>query len=161
MDILANIGSDNDMKFIYEDIINIKGHIVQQVNCQNKMGSGLAKTIYEKYPKVKQEYHKFCNKHNESKELLGKVLFVGIDKNTRVCNMFSQLNYGYDGKRYTDYKTFQECFEIVCLNSPHKIYVPYKIGCGLGGADWNIIEEILKNLEIKYKKEIIIVRKDN
>lgn len=153
------------MKIIHYDITEIKGYIVQQVNCQNKMGKGLAKALYNKYPKVKKDYHKFCNNYNSPEELLGKVLFVNIDNDTTICNMFSQLKYGNTKgntkNRYTDYKVFYNCLEYICKNSPDKIYVPYMIGCGLGGGDWNVIQKILLYLENKYNKEIIIVRKDN
>ena len=48
--------------------------ICQQVNCRNVMNSGFAKTIYTKYPVVKELYHEFCNEHNLSERLFCKIL---------------------------------------------------------------------------------------
>ena len=50
------------MKIIYGDILNItEGIIRQQVNCMGVMGSGLAKQIRNKYPRVYQKYKDFLN----------------------------------------------------------------------------------------------------
>ena len=44
-----------------KDITSItKGVIMHQVNCQNVMGSGVAKALYTKYPQVKSEFHKLA-----------------------------------------------------------------------------------------------------
>lgn len=45
-------------KYINDSILNTPlEYIAQGVNCQNKMGSGVAKVIYERYPEVKKQYH--------------------------------------------------------------------------------------------------------
>lgn len=44
------------------------GIICHQVNCQNVMGAGIARAIYEKYPKVKELYHKRCETYSTQKE---------------------------------------------------------------------------------------------
>lgn len=44
------------MKIINKDITTLKkGILIQQVNCQNAMGSGVAKAIYQKLPQVKTD----------------------------------------------------------------------------------------------------------
>ena len=50
--------------------------IIQQVNCQGVMNSGIARQIRNKYPGVFDSYKKICDeyKHNTS-ELLGKVCY--------------------------------------------------------------------------------------
>lgn len=70
-----------------------EGIMVQQVNCRNVMGAGLAKAIYDKWPNVKSEYHKFCMQY-EPGDLLGKVLYVDVTPNQIVANVFGQLDYG-------------------------------------------------------------------
>lgn len=49
------------MDIITGDLLNItSGVIAHQVNCQNKMGAGVAKALYQRYPAVKSSYHAFC-----------------------------------------------------------------------------------------------------
>ena len=90
--------------------------IVHQVNCQKRMGSGVALQVKKKYPNVYNEYLKAC-----SDDMLGKIQIVPINSKWNdfdsgsiaiplnekfVCNMFAQSNYGYDGKQYT----YMNCF---------------------------------------------------
>ena len=54
------------------------GYICHQVNCRNVMGSGVAKSIYTKYPEVKSEYHRFCSLAKSPYDLLGQAQIVPI-----------------------------------------------------------------------------------
>lgn len=57
------------MKIIYGDILDItEGIICQQVNCMGVMGSGLAKQIKYKYPRVYYEYSNYLK--NKKKKLV-------------------------------------------------------------------------------------------
>ena len=67
--------------------------------------------------------------------------------------MFGQLNYGYDGKLYTNYESLERAFKYISRYLRNKsIAIPYKIGCCRGGGDWNIvykmIEEIFKDCDV-------------
>lgn len=134
--------------------------IIHQVNCRNKMGSGVAKAIYTKYPEVKEKYHEFCN-GIEPDELLGKYQQVNCITDSRVIiNMFSQLNYGRDGRRYTSYRAMRKA--LVGIANLYKgcdvtFAIPYGIGANLGGGDFSEITEIidstLKVFMVKYYKK--------
>lgn len=118
--------------------------ICHQVNCQGKMGSGVAKQIRDRWPEVYSNYARVANS-----KMLGKVQILYIeDANIpRQCvvNMFSQENYGYNGARYTSYDAFWNCLNELKNQIPKgaTIAFPYKIGCGLGGANWEIIEKMI------------------
>lgn len=144
--------------------------IVHQVNCQKRMGSGVALQVKKKYPNVYNEYLKAC-----SDDMLGKIQIVptnskwndfdsgsiAIPLNEKfVCNMFAQSNYGYDGKQYTDINALRECFTKLYEllheknnNYMSKIAMPYKIGCCRGGANWadvyKMIEDIFVDCEVE------------
>lgn len=133
--------------------------ICHQVNCQGKMASGIAKSIKTQYPKAYRNLFTYY----DSFELLGCILKVPIDDNFSVINMFSQLEYGYNGKRYTSYDAFYSCLKQIKKITTEKdlIGFPYGIGCVRGGASWNIIltmiEEVLKDRNvIIYKYEEIL-----
>lgn len=134
------------MKIIEKDILTVeKGIICQQVNCQGVMASGLAKAIREKWPVVYDEYIKtfrlFKNKHDF--QLLGKHLYVNVKPDLWVCNIFGQLNYGYDKQRYTDYGALMAAFEDMEVNRI-PFFFPYNFGCDRGGADWAIVSKMIE-----------------
>lgn len=136
------------MKIIEKDILTVEsGIIVQQVNCQGKMNSGLAKAIRDKWPVVYEDY---INSYNTEKswpfDLLGHIKITGILKDLYVCNIFGQLNFGYDGKRYTDYCALNEAFKELFNRAGYydrQVYFPERFGCDRGGADWNIVGKMI------------------
>ena len=128
-------------------------YICHQVNCQGKMNSGIAKSIREKWPIVCREYlMKYFN--SLPKLLLGDIQLVnintpGADERAQfVINMFSQEHYGYDGRRYTSYDAFWNCLHLIKQTIPKKskIGFPGFIGCTRGGANWNVIYEMISEV---------------
>lgn len=139
------------MKIIEKDILTVeKGIICQQVNCQGVMGSGLAKQIREKWPIVYDKYvlEMDFDKHSRFTKL-GKIFTVGVG-DIVIVNIFGQLNYGYDGKRYTDYSALNTAFGSIrnrfdkMISSGNDIYFPFNFGCDRGGADWNIVSKMIE-----------------
>lgn len=134
-------------EIIREDILNSTAdYICHQVNCQNAMGSGVAKAIYTKYPEVKSEYHKFCSQAKSPYDLLGEIQIVPIQRaGLSVINIFGQLNYGrQQGIRYTEYQALKDALlKINKLCSGKSVAFPYGIGCGLAGGDWMTVEKML------------------
>jgi O-acetyl-ADP-ribose deacetylase (regulator of RNase III) len=131
--------------------------ICHQVNCQGKMASGIAKQIRDTYPQVYREYKIKCDKMSENREIiLGEIQYISLwadffekdIKHYHVCNMFAQDHYGYDGKRYTSYDAFWMCLNKIklTLQPGMTIGFPYKIGCDRGGANWNVIETMIKEV---------------
>lgn len=127
------------------DICKVKrGIVCHQVNCQKKMGKGLALQIRNKFT---QHYIDFINTEPE----LGKVLITEISPNLYVAALYSQYHFGPKGKTYTNYGAFEKCLsELNAFATVQKltVFLPYKIGCGLGGGDWSKIHSIIQeNLE--------------
>lgn len=138
--------------------------ICHQVNCQGKMGSGVAKQIRDKWPEVYNAYVALCEHCKQNPErLLGHTQSVSINAtNQFVFNLFAQCNYGYDGKQYTDVKALKQCFENArnFMRSVEnvegvkpRIAMPYKIGCVRGGASWDevyvMIEEVFTDYDVE------------
>ena len=144
-----------------------------QVNCQGRMGSGIAKSIKERWPIVYDRYIEMysyaleksnsnSSPYNPAYYLLGKVDAIHIGEHKRVINMFAQEYYGYDGKRYTSYDAFWSClYEIRgIVPKGSKIGFPKGIGCGLGGANWQVIETMIcEMLDDDYKVYIYELEK--
>ncbi len=138
-------------------------YICHQVNCQGRMGSGIAKAIRDKWPVVYTEY---INKYKETQDqvlrdcgsfefmpdtsevLLGQIQLIDVSEKQCVINMFAQQYYGYDGKRYTSYDAFWACLGGIRDSVPKgsKIGFPWQIGCGLGGANWEVIMTMIEEV---------------
>lgn len=133
------------MKHIKKDILTVThGIICQQVNCQKVMGAGLALAIRKKWPVV-YDYYK------NSKGKLGQLRIIDVAQGLHVANLFAQDNYGTD-KRHTNYSAFEKALTTLatwCFTEPQylgKVYIPYKIGCGLGGGNWTVVQEIIERI---------------
>ena len=131
------------MNIIKKDLLSVeKGIICHQVNAQRTMGSGIAKAIRDKWPHVYEEYREF-KKDSPDFCRLGGIQFVKINEQLEVCNIFGQLYYGTDGKRYTDYGALKEAFVSLRGMTANQVYFPMKFGSDRGGADWNIVSQMI------------------
>ena len=142
--------------------------ICHQVNCQGKMNSGVAKAIREKWPEVYIKYMEsneiiWDKAHEHGRmiwnHMLGQiqVVFITDKKTMAVVNMFAQENYGYDGRRYTSYDAFWSCLGEIkrTINPGLRIAFPARIGCVRGGANWDVILTMIKEvLGADYNVEI-------
>ena len=149
---------------INKDILTVdKGVIVHSVNCIGGVG-GLAGAIGRKWPKNASEYRSHIKRQKLPIMLLGSVFEVNVVHNIIVANLFGQNNVGTN-ERQTEYSALITGFKDIAKtyfrgddvetvhfsgigledvsNELNDIYIPYKIGCGLGGADWDIVEEII------------------
>jgi hypothetical protein len=58
--------------------------------------------------------------------------------------MYSQDGFGRD-KQFTDYNALRECFQKVRHYAGGRtVYIPYRIGCGLGGGNWEEVSAIIE-----------------
>ena len=124
-----------------------KGIICQQVNCQGVMGAGLAKVIKGEFPEVFDSYAKSFN-GKKPEDLYGKVGVVPVSQDLFVANIYSQLEYGRSGV-YTNEDYLVRGIAKVAQKYPAlPVYVPKKIGCGLGGGSWASVLAKLGELKL-------------
>jgi len=160
LDQVTEIESKHSLAQIQQDMLEVKeGIIVQQVNCQYKMGAGLAEAfapacrrhIADKWPQVKQAYF---DKQNWQ---LGEVQFVTVSKpkepSLAIANVAGQCNYGTN-QRQTDFEALKQGLAQVnqyAKDNNLPIYIPSRLGSGLAGgktqqekdATWAIVKEII------------------
>jgi hypothetical protein len=151
--------------------------IVHQVNCMGVMGSGVAKQVKERYSSVYQAYHHAVMTLEH--QCLGECLLVESgEPGLRIANLFGQYYYRgceingefwkqpeYNSEgvpiRFTNYEAFWS--GLIRLREelrPNEIRIafPFKIGSDRGGADWRVIESMIKSVFERTDKEIIICR---
>jgi hypothetical protein len=159
---------------INKDILTVeKGVIIHSVNCIGAVG-GLAGAIARKWPKNAEEYRAHINRQKSPIMLLGSVHEVRVANNLVVANLFGQNNIG-TRERQTEYSALISGFKQIDRTffvgddflqgkdsgfriTLHDVYIPYKIGCGLGGADWNIVQSIIHEIFDKSSKNVYICK---
>jgi len=118
------------------------GLILHGCNAQGVMGSGVALAIRNTFPLAYQSYLKWKERVGNSLQI-GNVQFVTVDPDLTIANGITQEFYGRDGRRYVSYLAidcvFSEVKRWMSINAVQELHMP-KIGSGLGGGDWNVIE---------------------
>lgn len=120
-----------------------RGIICHQVNCRHVMGAGLAAQIKRKFP---HHYADYMSRYAH----LGSAVITEIQPgNLYVAGIYGQDDYGRTGQ-YTQYPAFEQGLtrvsEFAKQHHNLPVYLPYGIGCGLAGGDWNIISTIIHDV---------------
>jgi len=124
------------------------------------MGAGIAKQIKRKFP-VAYRVDQATITGNRSK--MGSYSFAECKlKNGNsilVINAYTQYRYGRD-TRNADYRAIEKALHKLSINTnpTQRIGMP-KIGCGLAGGEWSIVEEILDR--VFDDREITVVEYNN
>lgn len=131
--------------YVKDDLFNTSHNIIGHgCNAQGVMGSGVAKQIRSKYPEAFEEYVKFVDFFGDE-AALGEIVACTTNGKT-ILNMITQRFYGQDKFKYVSYDAIDNCFMNVAIHIPPDtpIAIP-KIGAGLGGGNWDIIESIISH----------------
>jgi superfamily II DNA or RNA helicase len=131
-----------NVKIVFRDILEAKeDYIVQQCNCTGNTPQGLAKQIAIKFN---------CDPYSERKEdsVPGTYDICNGKKNI-VC-LFAQYQPGRP-KRKNDSKErrlkwFRESLGSFLSENDGSVALPYGIGCGLGGGDWNDYIQVINEV---------------
>ena len=142
------------------DLTTLTGRfvIVQQVNCQNVMGAGLAKALMTRWPQVASEYHAFCVKRTPQ-ALLGHIQTAIVGSDQFVCNVFGQLRYGRHG-HFTNEQALLSACEVIVTHASRAqlpVFVPANLGSGLAGGDREQIQAGLAQLARQYSADVYLV----
>lgn len=132
--------------------------IMHQANCFKTMDAGIAKSIVKLYPEVKRvdKEYKAC-----PKERLGNFTHVTINNGPTIVNLYGQYGFGRE-KIQTKYDKLESAIENFFTFAKKnnidlsKVGVPYKVGCGLAGGDWNVVLGILDKQSEKHNVDIYI-----
>ncbi len=124
--------------------------IVHGCNNRGVMGSGVARQIRARWPNV---YEVYSLRHKVFGLELGDIVPVATLDDKIIVNAITQDGFGRDGQRYVDYAAIERCFETINDRvdawEVTEVAMP-RIGAGLGGGDWNVIESIITRTATNY-----------
>ena len=153
------------IEYLKKDITTVtEGVIAHGVNCRGAMGSGVAGALRRKYPQIFPRYSNICKMYDVNPDwMLGMVDLVEVSSEPEpillVANCFTQVYYGRDGKRYADAEAVRRSIN-TAVQAAYGLAIPFympKIGCGLGGLDWDgEIEPIVEEIANKYNTTIYV-----
>jgi O-acetyl-ADP-ribose deacetylase (regulator of RNase III) len=134
-----------------------QGVILQQVNAQGVMGSGIAKAIRDKWPRVWDEYNAWylandlVTRRLGTTWLLGKSQLVEVEDGLFVANIVGQNQFYRQGEprgtRFTSYDAIDKALtdlSEVLQGLPVSLHFPL-LGSDRGGGHWPIVKEIIKH----------------
>lgn len=147
-------------------LVDQKGILLHGVNDAQwgAMGAGVAKALFTKWPKVRQ-YYMVWAKTNDSPELvmskwtatysnpfkLGRLQTIKVEDDVYVTNAVTQSDPGgYCGLAPIRYQSVEECLMRLKVVQEHlKLPVhTIRLGCGLAGGSWKVIEEIINRVGV-------------
>lgn len=141
------------------DVLDVcPGVIVHGCNSKGVMGSGVAKSVKDRYPQAFQIYREGFEKLGPLK--LGTISWTGVGPLKFIVNAITQETFGYDGKLYTSYDAVRDAFKqvnIVAKSFDIGVHFPL-IGCDRGGGDWDIVSRIIdEEIEDRYEKVLWVL----
>ena len=144
------------MKTIKGDLIKLAKEgkfdvIAHGCNCFCTMGAGIAKTIKENFP---QAYQADLETMKGDENKLGTCSYATITSpKLTIVNAYTQYTYGRLFRVH--YNAIRQCMKLIKMNfSGSRIGLP-KIGAGLAGGHWHIIQAIIED-ELKYMDVTIV-----
>lgn len=152
------------MRYVKQDITTVThGMVGHGCNCRGVMGSGVALAIRKTWQEAYLAYLAACADAAKPVDLLGTVAYASVTNKLSVANIFTQLDFGKDGRIYASVSAIREGV-LDAAQTVHEdpirfdrtLYLP-KIGCGLGGLDWeDDVRPVLEDIEQKTGINIVI-----
>lgn len=134
-------------------------------NIFNQMGSGIAKSIRERYP---QAYKADLTTIKGDRSKLGTFTWSFMDSGACILNMYTQATF-WDPNDMLDYEAVRNCFSrlhasyiihkdfLIDSQLPDLFGIPI-IGAGLARGDWSKIESIINEVTPTLDIECVIFK---
>ena len=161
------------LKYIKDNLLNFPNDInviLHCANCQNTMGSGIAKQIKERYPEAYEADTRLAKTGGNKLGAFSSTSMKDTDSFfPAIINLYGQNFYGVE-KRQLDYEAIYTAMSKVAHTLDQiqlfeggniVVGIPYKMGCDRAGGDWRIVEQMIQVVFEPYKNiDVIIVELD-
>ncbi len=137
--------------FLIEDLLEIElldnEYIVHQCNATHNRAYGLSSALFKKYPKANIYSGKYKTNNRDPGDIIIR---------DKIINLIGQKHQGkpsLDDTHDMRLNYFQNALQKISnIEGIKRVYLPYKIGCGLAGGNWdkyfNIIKEWSNDIDI-------------
>ncbi len=145
----------NKITYVSGDLFETHCRIIAHgCNARGVMNSGVAKIVRSEYPGAYEQYR---NLGLAGCLTTGHVdIYVAPDSRI-IANLITQSGYGYDGERYVSYDAVATACDTLDKHCARlgitEVAMP-RIGAGLGGGNWEVIEAIIET-SFAYAKPIV------
>jgi Zn-dependent peptidase ImmA (M78 family)/O-acetyl-ADP-ribose deacetylase (regulator of RNase III) len=146
--------------FVQGSIINPRPYppliICQLTNDKaTRWGGGVAKQMASRYRRAEEEYGEWIKEVPRAKRL-GEVHFSKIDQSTTLASLVAQEGYGASSVPLIRYSALDQALEQVAKyarTTNASVHLP-RIGTGAAGAEWEIVESILRTQFVGIEKGV-------
>ena len=125
--------------------------LVNPVNCVGVMGKGLALEFKNKYPLNFEIYKKACDNASFN---IGNLLIVPVD-NKFIVN-FPTKKHWRNKSDLEFIKIGLEELKVAIKDFNIKSIALPKLGCGLGGLDWNKVFDLIKDFHNSIEDNVLV-----
>ena len=125
--------------------------LVNPVNCVGVMGKGLALEFKNKYPLNFEIYKKVCDNASFN---IGNLLIVPVD-NKFIVN-FPTKKHWRNKSDLEFIKIGLEELKVAIKDFNIKSIALPKLGCGLGGLDWNEVFDLIKDFHNSIGDNVLV-----
>jgi len=134
--------------------------ICHSCNDLGVFGAGFVVPLGERYPQVKEQYLTWSKTRISGITPfgLGEVQFVKINPQLWVANLIGQKGIGFRNGSPVRYDALHDGFVKVAdfaVTQSAEVVMP-RIGCGLGGGDWRIVEKLIRQTFLRKEVPVII-----
>lgn len=126
-------------------------YLVNPVNCVGVMGKGLALEFKNKYPLNFEVYKKACDSASFN---IGNLLIVPVD-NKFIVN-FPTKKHWRNKSDLEFIKIGLEELKVAIKEFNIKSIALPKLGCGLGGLDWNEVFDLIKDFHNSIEDNVLV-----
>lgn len=153
----TNSGDDSPLVYQQGDMFNStdNGILFIPVNCKGSMGAGLALDAAERYPEIEAVYKKACRDGSLD---IGKPLLTST-RDGRIILLFPTKNDWKNGSKIEYIESGLAYFKNAVNQHPSLKDIPLhipKLGCGLGGLDWNEVNPIIEKHFSTYDSPVYV-----
>lgn len=112
-----------------------------------KWGAGFVLALSKRWYQPEMAYKKLFRTQAINNRLeLGQIKLIQVEPDIYVANMVAQFGFDFvNGQPPIRYKALQQCLNNVAVAATlldASVHMP-KIGCGIAGGDWSVIEPII------------------
>jgi O-acetyl-ADP-ribose deacetylase (regulator of RNase III) len=123
-------------------------YLLHGCNCMKTFGAGFAKKLKDKYPDANRaDQNNPLPAYAKIGSYSSCVICDFCEPDLTIVNLYTQYDYG-TGYRRAEYGAIKRSLEMFARDfcTTRKTIGLVKLGCGLGGCSWGIVENIVEEV---------------